>query len=152
MLVGHEIRPRQRTDKDFWIRRPLKNAALDYASFKIFQLQALYHSKLESMATYPHLLEESQRYADLYKESRPPANAWYLDHNFLPQEILHRQSLIRDQFDPMGTRVCAGCRRTLHQDSFRDSFRRRWTLRLGEHGKLCYTCAEARTRRPRTIS
>jgi hypothetical protein len=70
--------------------------------------------------------------------------AWFIDHDILPQEILERSPEIHERFDQLGTRVCAGCRRALHQDSFRDSFARRWTLRLGEHGRLCYTCHEAR--------
>ena len=74
---------------------------------------------------------------------RPPVQSWYLDHDILPQEILERGPEIQERFDIMGTRTCAGCRRLLHQDSFRDSFARQWTLRLGEHGRMCYTCSEA---------
>jgi len=67
----------------------------------------------------------------------------FLNHMLLPQEILERGSEVKEQFDIMGTRTCAGCRRLLHQDSFRDSFARPWKMRLGEHGRMCYTCSEA---------
>jgi len=87
---------------------------------------------------------ESHRYVELYKDERPAPNTWFLDHNILPQEILERSHDEHELFDLFGTRVCAGCRRALHQDSFRDSFATRWPLRLGEHGRLCYTCHEAR--------
>ena len=119
-------------------------SSLAYSSFKIVQLRTLYQTYLEVISKYPHISVESQRYTELYKERRPPANAWFLDHNILPQEILERTPEIRQQFDALGTRDCAGCRRSLHQDSFRDSFAMTWTLRLGEHGRLCYTCQGAR--------
>ena len=119
-------------------------SALDYSSFKIVQLRTLYTTYLDAISKYPHILVESQRYLDLYKDERPPANIWFLDHDVLQQEIVERPPQIHERYDAMGTRVCAGCRRALHQDSFRDSFARRWTLRLGEHGRLCYTCTEAR--------
>lgn len=110
----------------------------------------LYTAYLEAIPKYPHIAVESQRYTELYNNERPPANVWYLDHDILPQEILERSPEIHERYDQLGTRVCAGCRRALHQDSFRDSFARRWTLRLGEHGRLCYTCQEARRAESKT--
>jgi hypothetical protein len=151
LIIGQdEIQRKQNNDKDFWLRRPLTISALDYASFKIVQLRTLYMTYLDSISKYPHIAIESQRYGELYKDERPPPNAWFLDHHFLPQEILERSPEIHERYDPLGTRVCAGCRRPLHQDSFRDSFARTWTLRLGEHGRLCYTCQQARRSREPT--
>ena len=148
MTLGQEeIQRKQRTDPDFWLRRPLPAFSLTYASFKITQLEALYKHYLDKISEHPHITVESQRYLELYKDERPPPNIWFIDHNVLPQEILERDEEIHQRYDELGTRECAGCRRDLHQDSFRESFKRRWTLRLGEHGRLCYTCQEARRRR-----
>lgn len=138
-----EIKRKEEDDKDFWLRRPLRISSLEYASFRIMQLRTLYTFYLDRLPRYHHLHEESQRYAELYTSDRPPAQALYLDQPILPQEILERGPEVKDRFDVMGRRTCAGCRRGLHQDSFRDSFARRWTLRLGEHGRMCYSCSEA---------
>ena len=81
-------------------------SSLAYSSFKIVQLRTLYQTYLEVISKYPHISVESQRYTELYKERRPPANAWFLDHNILPQEILERTPEIRQQFDALGTRDC----------------------------------------------
>lgn len=119
-------------------------SSLDYSSFKIVQLRTLYTTYLDVISKYPHIAVESQRYAEMYNDERPPPNVWFIDHDILQQEILERSPDICERYDPLGTRDCAGCRRSLHQDSFKDSFARRWTLRLGEHGRMCYTCQEAR--------
>ena len=119
-------------------------SSLEYSSFKIVQLRTLYSIYMAAISKYPHIAVESQRYAEMYNDERPPPNAWFIDHDILQQEILERSPEIHELYDPLGTRDCAGCRRSLHQDSFKDSFARRWTLRLGEHGRLCYTCQEAR--------
>ena len=127
-------------------------SSLDHSSFKIVQLKALYTLYSESIPKHTHIAIESARYAEIYKDERPPPNVWFLDHDILPQEILERSPEVHERYDPLGTRVCAGCRRELHQDSFRDSFAIRWSLRLGEHGRLCYSCQEARrveTKSPR---
>ena len=137
---------KQIQDRDFWLRRPMTLSVLDFSSFKIVQLEALYKHYLEALSKYPHIKAESKRYLDMYNDERPPPRAWFIDHDILPQEILERSTELIRQNDLLGMRTCAGCRRELHQDSFSDSFRRRWTLRLGEHGRLCYTCQEARRR------
>lgn len=143
-VVHQEVSRKQSTDKDLWLRRPLKSSLLDHSTYSLLQLRTLYLNFLPLLPSHPHVFSESLRYLELYKDARPPCNAWYLNHTYLPQEILHRNEETRNRFDGSGERVCAGCRRQLHQDSFRESFLRRWTLRLGEHGKLCYTCAAAR--------
>ena len=145
LTIGRdEIRRKEQNDKDYWLRRPLSISALDYSSFKIVQLRSLYANFLTAISKYPYIEVESQRYVEIYTDERPPPNVWFIDHDILPQEILERSPETHARYDQLGTRVCAGCRRPLHQDSFRDSFARRWTLRLGEHGRLCYTCQEAR--------
>jgi hypothetical protein len=146
-VVSNEIEQKCQSDNDFWLRRPLKITLLDHAAFKIIQLRTLHTNFLPSFDKYPHLPIESRRYSRLYFGARPAVNAWYIEHEILPQEVLERGDEIRERYDLLGTRVCAGCRRELHQDSFRDSFARRWTLRLGEHGRMCYTCQEARRSR-----
>jgi len=135
-------------DKDLWLRRPLNPSLLTHSSYKILQLRTIYTSFLPHLSKHRHLSQESTRYTELYKQAntRPPLNAWYLHHVYLPQEILERSQETRERYDGLGKRTCAGCRRELHQDSFKDSFARRWTLRLGEHGKMCYTCSAARRR------
>jgi len=110
----------------------------------IIQLRSLYTSFLPRLYDYPHIHLESQRYIQLYQHSRPPLHAWYLNSSLLPQEILERPPEVSEENDVLGTRVCAGCRRALHQDSFRDSFAEQWRLRLGEHGRVCHTCRQAR--------
>ena len=144
VLVQQEVSRKQSTDKDLWLRRPLKSSLLDHSTYCLLQLRTLYLNSLPLLPSHPHIFTESLRYLELYQDARPPCNAWYLNHAYLPQEIFHRNEETRERFDGAGERVCAGCRRRLHQDSFRESFQRRWTLRLGEHGKLCYTCAAAR--------
>ena len=119
-------------------------SSLDHSSLKIIQLRTLYTNYSDAIPKYPHIAVESARYTEIYYDERPPPNIWFLDHNILPQEILERSPTVHERYDPLGTRACAGCRRELHQDSFRDSFARLWSLRLGEHGRLCYTCQEAR--------
>ena len=146
-VVSGEIAQKEKSDQDFWLRRPLKITLLDQAAFQIIQLRTLHTHLLPSLSEYPQLVADSHRYSRLYYNARPPANAWYLEHQILPQEILERDEDVRTRYDLLGTRACAGCRRELHQDSFRDSFARRWTLRLGEHGRMCYTCSEARRAR-----
>jgi hypothetical protein len=143
-IVQREIEDKQLDDKEFWLRRPVRTATLEYSSFQILQLRAMYNHYLPSVSSRPSLKAESTRYATLYSLERPPSSAWYLNPSLLPQEILTRPPEVIRQCDHLGTRTCAACRRRLHQDSFSDSFARRWTLRLGEHGRVCYTCAEAR--------
>jgi hypothetical protein len=140
-----EIDRKQIQDPDFWLRRPMTLSTLDYSSLKIVLLEALYKTYVDVFVKYPHIMIESERYLDMYNDERPPPRAWFIDHDILPQEILERSPEEICQ-DLSGTRTCAGCRRDLHQGSFKDSFKMLWTLRLGEHGRLCFTCQEARRR------
>lgn len=143
-LVQEEIKARHKRDEtDFWIHRPLHQDLLDYASFDILQLRALYGSYSSSFSSYPHIAEESKRYVEIYKDYRRDNRAWYVDHGVLPQEILERSLQVQLKYNKLGMRKCGGCARDLHQDSFQCSFRK-WL-----RGQLCHTCTEAKRFRER---
>jgi hypothetical protein len=138
-IVQEEIKAKHKRDEtDFWIRRPLHKDLLDYASFDILQLRALYKSYSPGLTKYPHIAEESKRYVELYKDYRREKKVWYIDHGVLPQEILERSHEAQLIYNKLGTMECGGCARELHQDSFRCSFQK-W-----QRGQLCHTCAEAK--------
>src|SRR5436190_23990198 len=90
------------------------------------------------LSNYIHIAAESKRYVELNKGKLHRQGAWYVDHGVLPQEILERPPAVKALYDKYGTRTCEGCKRELHQDSFRCPFE---TWRLGQ---LCYTCERAK--------
>lgn len=133
--------------RNFWLRRPLESTSLESAALDILQLKTLHQFYRGVISDYPYLGTESKRYIELYHDQRPQEYSRFFNPELLPQEILERTQENKNQFDGLGTRVCAGCRRSLHQDSFRDSFAEEWPLRLGEHGRTCYTCRQAKRSR-----
>jgi hypothetical protein len=129
--------------RNLWLRRPLDDTSLESAAFDIMQLKTLHQFYLGAIPDYPHLEVESKRYVELYSTQLPQPFSRFFNPELLPQEILERSQEVKDRNDQLGTRVCAGCRRALHQDSFRESFAEEWPLRLGEHGRLCHSCRRA---------
>ena len=127
-----------RDETEFWIRRPLTGDLLEYAAFDILQLRALHKFYRPRLSNYTHIAAESKRYVELYKDELRPKHAWYVDHGILPQEILERSPEVKALHDKYGTRTCGGCKRELHQDSYRYLFRS-WTS-----GQLCCTCTRAK--------
>jgi hypothetical protein len=111
---------------------------LDYAALDILQLRALYKLYKSRMLELSHILDESERYSQIWKDERPPGRAWYIDHGILPQEILERPALAQMKHDKLGTKECGGCGRLLHQDSFKCAFER-W-----QEGQHCHTCIRAK--------
>jgi hypothetical protein len=133
--------------RNFWLRRPIESTSLESAALDTLQLRTLHQFYRGAIPDYPHLEAESKRYVELYRDHRPQEYSRFFNPELLPQEILERTQENKDQLDVLGTRVCAGCRRCLHQDSFRDSFAEEWPLRLGEHGRICYTCRQGKRSR-----
>ena len=80
----------------------------------------------------------------LYRDSRCPADAWYVDHGVLPQEILERSDRAKLRWDELETKKCGACRRDLHQDSFPIAFQNKSQWLKRENGPLCYTCRQAK--------
>lgn len=139
-----EIKRRHRRDEtEFWVTRPLDRLYLDYASFDVIQLRALYNFFRPFFHRCPHIASESKRYVELYRDYRRPVNQWYIEHGVLPQEILERSSTTKSINDGLGTRSCGACRRELHQDSFQATFANAWPNLL-ENGPLCHTCRTAK--------
>ena len=145
MPVHNAIKQRHHRDETaFWVSRPLDIDLLEYASFDIAQMQALYKSYHPTMGRYPYIAAESKRYVELYRDSRRPADAWYVDHGVLPQEILERSDRAKLRWDELETKKCGACRRDLHQDSFPIAFQNKSQWLKRENGPLCYTCRQAK--------
>ena len=143
--VQDEVKQRHyRDETDFWITRPLDRLYLDYASFDIMLLKALYKHHSPFFHLYPHISTESKRYVTLYGDNLRPVNVWYIEHGVLPQEILERSSSIKSLYDGMGTRPCGACKRELHQDSFQRNFMSGWHSLSDQYGHLCHTCRTAK--------
>ena len=137
-IVRREVRAKHR-DKltECWISRPLDPVLLEYAAFDVIQLRAIYEHYKPTLSRYPHILAESKRYVEMYGERRPRKDSWYFNHGVFPQEILERSAEMRCKFDRLGTKVCGGCERALHQESFQTKF-----LNWKEGATLCRTCAK----------
>jgi hypothetical protein len=134
----HEIvkAKHRRDETDFWIQRPLSHELRDYASFDIMQLKVLHKSMETKIARLPHIAAESQRYAELRKDSRRIRGSLFFNHGILPQEILERSAANKATDKRLGTRDCPGCLRELHQESFRVPFSSSRKLHY------CHTCRE----------
>jgi hypothetical protein len=119
--------------------RPLDPLCLDYACFDIMQIRAMYKKFQPSLRNgMRNIKAESKRYVEVYGDERKIHGAQFFDHGILPQEILERSEMKKSSYDRLGTRMCAGCRRQLHQDSFSRPFAR-WSP-----GTYCHTCTRVR--------
>ena len=122
---------------DFWIRRPLDPIFFEYAALDIVQLHFLYDFYECDLSRYPNLRRESQRYAEIHKDQRP-ANNQFFRHGLLPQEVFVRSPTAQRIYDRFGTHLCSGCKRKLHQESFRGRIER------ASGDLFCYTCEEVK--------
>jgi len=125
-----------RDETDFWIQRPLSHELRHYASFDIMQLKVLHESMAAKISRLPHIAAESQRYAELRKDTRRIRGSLFFNHGILPQEILERSDADKATDRRLGTRDCYGCLRELHQESFQVPFSRT------RKSQLCHTCRE----------
>ena len=122
---------------DFWIRRPLDLDFFEYAALDIVQLHFLHNFYQAELSRYPNLGRESQQYAEIHKDRRP-ANNQYFRHGLLPQEVFVRSPTAQRIYDRFGTHNCSGCKRKLHQESFRGRIEKE------TEDLFCYTCEEVK--------
>jgi len=93
----------------------------------------------EHLSESREIEEESKRYAMLYHDSRRNRAVKWLNHPFLPQEIIKQGA--ENDMNPeneMGLKTCPGCCRQLHRCSFYAEFKS-WHEK-GFAQRLCYTC------------
>jgi len=143
--IHEEVKKKHlRNESEFWIKRPLTSDLRDYASFDIMQLQVLHKAYAAEIAIREHIEAESKRYVEMHKARRPLKGEMFVDNGILPQEILQRNLVVVGRNDKFGTRVCEGCKRELHQDSFLKVFSQ------PRMNGLCYSCREVKRFRDRS--
>ena len=95
-----------------WLRRPLPEENLLYASMDIHLIWLLYKHFKQKGYLGDQLLEQSARYISLWKDTKPQQNDDFKCHSLLPLQVIED-----DQYHTT-CRTCKGCQRSFPNKAF----------------------------------
>jgi exonuclease 3'-5' domain-containing protein 1 len=101
-------------DHDVWLRRPLPEKNLAYASRDIHHIWLLHENFKQKGYLDDQLLEQSARYLSLWKDAKPRKMDEFRSHALLPLHVIDhdRGGLLQ---------ICMGCQRGFTKEAYSKS-------------------------------